>query len=760
MSNPLQIQVNPEILQQRIETIIIQPRFCNDDSSTGSGGSCQFVLPHRGYLSGDSRIILPTTCADSGFQFCPLAGCLSLVSQATLRVGDIVVAQMDQANKFMVMKQLLNHLEKRENVDCMLHGTASSFETCSGGKMDYLNPEVLPGQYRLVGNDGYNQEVSKIPMKKNALGKIVNTQTPESYKLKTFYNDTATEAGTPEYVIELSQLFPGYFGDANLQLPLQLINPDDEVSVELVFTDNSGWENNQRAIILPSEQSGDHTGVIAVAIQTAGANFGVAGVDQVNVHQRPNQLGDEILMKIKYDIVGRVPVNISVVDCGAGYAAGDLLTFPAPAGGTDLVLQAASKLLFAAKDTNFTVKTPGSNYADGSATIVNTTNPDCSAECTITVTGTAIATIGLDYNQADRFFFTPDRTQEFEIYQKIGNNAAARDARVLVSNEVVGAPLTCDTLTGVFTVGLLIQVDGDASKQAYVLKVDANLPTVINVISGDWGDAYPISIEGAVDNTIKCNITGGFTAEPDHIGVDIGIGPSGLFGYDRITTGGKINIVNSKVRMATDLIYYESGKAESDFAQMSSNNGLVKVYSEYANIQSSIATSSAVAGYGLINKIKATRLIGLSNQVVRSLLMQNYVTGTQTDPDFPFQGLPKKNPLLMDYGSRSSLATDGSELQIVLNSVPRFPSPIDFSPHFFVELSEVFGKPFYLPHGMYNGDSSAKQRDNESLTANSQQPGFSLLDDITKATSQYELNDRKAAMANVHFGGISQSWMR
>ena len=61
MSNPLQIQVNPEILQQRIETIIIQPRFCNDDSSTGSGGSCQFVLPHRGYLSGDSRIILPAT---------------------------------------------------------------------------------------------------------------------------------------------------------------------------------------------------------------------------------------------------------------------------------------------------------------------------------------------------------------------------------------------------------------------------------------------------------------------------------------------------------------------------------------------------------------------------------------------------------------------------------------------------------------------------------------------------------------------------
>ena len=752
MSNPLQIQVNPEILQQRIETIIIQPRFCNDDASTGSGGSCQFVLPHRGYLSGDSRIILPAVCADPGYQYCPLAGCLSLISQATMRVGDIVVAQMDQSNKFMVMKQLLNHLEKRENVDCMLHGTASSFESCSGGKMDYLHAQSLPGQYRLVGNDGYSLQVSKVPMKRNALGEMVNTQIPESFKLKTFYNDTATEAGTPEYVIEISQLFPGYF-NSNLQLPLQLINPDDEVSIELVFTDNTSWENNQRAILLPAEQSADHTGVIAVSLYTTGAGF---TADQVDVYQRPDAVADRVSMKIKYSTTGAgVPYNISVVDCGAGYSESEILTFTNPAGGgTNLVLQVARRIQYASDPKNFSFTVGGTGYVSGPAVLVNPVNGDCDALCRIQANAGAVSSVNLNYDQAERFFHNGNGQIQIQIEQGDHDDAYCR-----VNSEVIGEPLTTNALNGVFTAGMEIEVTADTTKRAWVMDVSANAPTVINVVAGDWGSTFPITVNQVGVAGINCEITGGFS-NPATILSNAGLGPSGLFGYDRITTGGKINIVNSKVRMATDLIYYEDGTPERDFAQMSSNNGLVKVYAEYANIQSSIATPSVVAGYGVVDKIKATRLIGLSNQVVRSLLIQNYVTGQQTDPSFPFQGLPKKNPLLMDYGSRSSLATDGSELQIVLNSVPRFPSPIDFSPHFFVELSEVFGKPFYLPHGMYNGDSSAKQRDNESLTANSKQPGFSLLDDITKATAQYELNDRKAAMSNVHYGGISQSWLR
>ena len=114
----------------------------------------------------------------------------------------------------------------------------------------------------------------------------------------------------------------------------------------------------------------------------------------------------------------------------------------------------------------------------------------------------------------------------------------------------------------------------------------------------------------------------------------------------------------------------------------------------------------------------------------------------------------------MKYCSRDSLAEDGIALQLVLNSVPRFPSPINFNPHFYVELADVFGSPFYIPHGMYNGVTSCKQRDNQSTTAASQQPGFSTPESASVATLQYELNERKAGMSNQSFMGINQKYLR
>ena len=56
--NPLNINSDPENRNQRIETLIIPSRFCSDDSVTGSGGRAIIVLPSRGNLSGDSRILV------------------------------------------------------------------------------------------------------------------------------------------------------------------------------------------------------------------------------------------------------------------------------------------------------------------------------------------------------------------------------------------------------------------------------------------------------------------------------------------------------------------------------------------------------------------------------------------------------------------------------------------------------------------------------------------------------------------------------
>ena len=58
--NPLNLKIQDnEIRQQRIETDVLYPIHIADGKT---GGSCRFVLKHRGFLDPDSRIILPATC--------------------------------------------------------------------------------------------------------------------------------------------------------------------------------------------------------------------------------------------------------------------------------------------------------------------------------------------------------------------------------------------------------------------------------------------------------------------------------------------------------------------------------------------------------------------------------------------------------------------------------------------------------------------------------------------------------------------------
>jgi len=183
------------------------------------------------------------------------------------------------------------------------------------------------------------------------------------------------------------------------------------------------------------------------------------------------------------------------------------------------------------------------------------------------------------------------------------------------------------------------------------------------------------------------------------------------------------------------------------------------VYTEFRNVKTTL-TQEEPTSYGVANEAEHVRLIGFSNEVLRTLLMSHYPTGTQNNVDFENYGLSKLNPLLLKYCSRDSLAEDGVSLQLVINSIPRFPSAINFNPHFYVELADCFGSPFYLPHGAYNGATSCKQRDNQATTAASQQPGFSTPESTSVATLQYELNDRKAGISNQSFMGVNQKYLR
>lgn len=779
--NPLMIKSDPENRNMRIETIVIVPRHIDDSSS---GGSCQFILPHRGYLSGDSRIVIPATCVKDAYQYCPNSAVYGLISQATMRVGDVVVAQVDSANQLYAMRENLSHLEKRENIEHVLHGTSNSYETCSGGRRTGNKDakEVFAGQMRLVGSDGYKALEPDLNSKgrQGARPCLMEAQVAQEYRLSTFYKDTATEAGTPEFTIELSSLFPGFFGQ-RLQLPLQLINMEDEVSIELVFSDNSGWGSNERAVLCGSlAEDADKTSTIAVAwreqYSAVGAkeqpsNFGVSLSDQIasptNVANRLGVTGTGSGLRIMYDTTaGGLPENIRVLDAGKGYADGDWIEVVSPGiggAGDSLGLCVASGL--SPLDTineKFSVVTDGANYVDGKAELVSLTNPDCSISVQITTNAGAItavdtdgADVPYDASRVAQFLGCPGWS-EFQVTSDAGDG----NARVVYNLNAVG--VTTANTNGPFTLGSLCELSGAAGTGlARVIGLTGGgAPNQLDLLDGqDWSGAGPFNIRMQSDHAKTCDVSqavavAGFQAPPSvGLGVDLAL-------YDEIasTTTGKINIVTDAVRLATDLIFYEDGRAERDAKEMMTS-GINMIYTEFRNVKTTLTQEDPTA-YGVASEAQHVRLIGFSNEVLRSLLMQHYPIGNQEDVNFENYGLSKLNPLLLKYCSRDSLAEDGISLQLVLNSIPRFPSPINFNPQFYCELADVFGSPFYIPHGVYNGATSCKQRDNEATTAASQQPGFSTPESASVATLKYELNDRKAGVANQSFMGINQKYLR
>lgn len=785
--NPLMIKSDPENRNMRIETVVIVPRHI-EDSSDGTGGSCQFILPHRGYLSGDSRIVLPAKCVSDAYQYCPTAGVYSLISQATMRVGDIVVAQVDSANQLYAMRENLSHLEKRENIEHVLHGTSNSYETCSGARRISTagSAEVFAGQMRLVGSDGYvKQTPAQIKGRSGARPSVMDCQLDDAYKLKTFFKDTAEEAGTPEFTIELSTLFPGFFGQ-RLQLPLQLINHEDEVSIELVWSDNGKWGSNERAVLCPTLASdSEKTGAIAVAYRdryntAANANgqkltpeyFGVSLKDQIaspaNTTNNLGVLGTGKGLRIMFDTnTDQVPINIRVLDAGKGYAAGDWLQLaptnppdPANPTGNPLGLCIASGVTgIDSQNEKFSVLAGGTGYTATDATLVSLTNPDCNLTVTLAVDAGAVTTIdvksGLAADQVARFLGCPGYST-FKIEQGDNDdatcmynlNAVSVDADNTVTPFTLGSIVTLTAASGTGLARVIALTGGQA-------------PAELDLLEGqDWSGAGPFNItqmDGA--NPAKtCDVSNaatlaGFVAPPS-----VGLGVD-LNAYDAITEEGKINIETSAVRLATDLIFYEDGRAEQDAKEMMSG-GINMIYTEFRNVKTTLHQENDPSAYGSAVENEHVRLIGFSNEVLRSLLMSHYPTGTQSNTEFENYNLSKINPLLLKYCSRDSLAEDGVSLQLVLNSIPRFPSPINFNPHFYCELADVFGSPFYIPHGMYNGATSCKQRDNQSLAADSKQPGFTTFESITEATLQYELNDRKAGMSNQAFMGINQKYLR
>lgn len=757
MSSPLDIPQNTEIRHQRIETLSIPARHATDEAAI-------FIFPNRGSLSGDSRLILPCTCIDDCYQYSPVAGVLSLIKQVTFRVGDVVVCQLDEGGKLYVMKSFLQHLEKRELVDSVINGISSSFETCSGSRRSgkSAEAEVFGGQMRLVA-DKYTLLEPSTKVKGDVAARpwLVNGEPFTNYQLKTFHankRDAAgilTEAGTPDFSINLSQLLPGLFGK-HLAFPLHLVDKSDEIAIELTFSNNGGFATNERAILCPEKQTNNLTGIVAITRVAGGDAYGVSQRDVTA--STTGGTGKNCRVKFDTDSNGQA-INIRVLDSGSGYAATDTLTVAgAPAGGTAMTLQPAHKISSFTNADNFIITTAGTGYTTaGTAELLNETHSECSIPVTITVAGGAVTGVTIDasYENLSRFVCSPNVI--YAIKSDL-QEATASDARVKLTTEVV--VVTSAGGANNFVVGDDIEMTNATANKGIVMAIDGNnKPTKIDGYAGTW-DEETITANTAVNKVgaaaTTCNLTwvsNTATTESN------GLGSGGLYSYDVVQPAevGKINIVTSKVRIATDLIFNDV-QDELDRAAMMSDAGIQRIYTQFRNVETSLAGSNPSA-YGSSEKDENTKLIGYSNEVLRALLISNYPSGTQDRDECENKGLPKRNPLLLDYCSRDSLKADGVELQLTINSVPRYSSPISTNPYLYTELSECYGA-FYIPRGAYCGYLDCKQLDNADTTATSRQPGFSINRDIATATSQYEPNEHRANFSNQSYMGVNQKYMR
>ncbi len=748
--NPLNFIIDDSSLRhQRIETTTIYPRTINDNVD---GGLVRFVLPNKGFLSANTCIVLPAQCVEECYQYAPNAGVYSLLKVARLSCGDQVISEIQNVGQLLAQKKLAESQEVREKMSQVKEGINFSFESGSGSKKDgtLADMEILQGQQRLV-MDKYEEEegFSKVLGRKLAPPNLLNGKIHPSYKLKTFYTDTDTEAGTPEFFIYLRDLFKNYFG-SGLELPLQLINRNEEIAIEIQFSSDGDLAVNERAIVCPSLQTEKLSGITSLALVNISGTVNAGHEDdQFDAELTEGDTGSGCVIRCKLnDSVINIAENeqgLTVKSCGKGYSGADLnVTYE----GLTLTFQPAFRMLSSDEDlAHFQITAGGTGYADGDAVLSSDTNSDCTIDVNITTNAGAVGEVNFKTEEdKNRFLFSKGG-----IYKILGGggDARVRPAVQYISLSDFGA------LTGTFAVNQQIKTNNDADAVAYVAVVDgSSRPTAIYYQSGEFADGD--TIENDNGDTLVVG-----TFESQVLATQQGLNASGQYAFDnnKNSKGEHIQLVTDKVQMLADIIYYEDDTVEQMMKQMM-NGGVQQVYTEYRNVQTTCPQTS-VTQYDDKNRTEHIRLIGFSNEVLRNLLIQNMpdASQTQTNKIFDNFNLANKNPLLGQYCSRDSLARDGVELNINVNSVPFFASAMNFNPQFYEELTYCHNSPLYVPHAGYCGWTSAKQLDNVQADL-SQQPAFSTLDSLTDATQRFELNDRCAGMCNQLYEGVGQEFLR
>lgn len=859
-ANPLYVfEQDDEAREMRVETVTIFPRS-HADASTG--GHISFVMPNKGYLSGDSRLVIPATCKEEGYQYPVNAGVFSLIESATISTASSgVIAQVDQAGELYSIMNQLKSAESKDRIDSVIHGVNFSFETASGSKLNSQkdDAESLPGQYRLVC-DKYEE---KFPNQK-VLGldnepPFMVDGSPE-FKLKTFYKDKDDEAGTPEYSIALDDLFPGLFKD-NFRLPLGLIR--EEVVIDINLSRDGELGSNDRAIFCPNASNKTLSSVNQVGIYGAGITTQTAesyghvayhgDVSKGNVQLSTLNPTDGTGLRVIFD-VGEFtnddnetyysPTNFEVIDPGIGYTGtetfiisnylglesdqahppcffnvghrfsspmDDINLFPDKNGKGYVVGDKYQVSMPYQPNNSFYIKCTsvvnsidavsnisnivgawteqdeviivqngayngiGNPVIDGGTltgvTIINSgkgftagavvlQNGDASktADATITITNGLGSCTLYDANENQRLAL-PTSYHDWneaspQSYPVVGG------ASVVFVNKFFN--VTCENQDGARNIekGDILMVSGDEGTAYVVLEVDANLPTLL----GQLGTTLP-----DVGNELSTN---GYTADVATVGdttdnIEVaGLGLDPIFAYNN--NDRKIEVQTAHCHIATDLIFYQDGTEERDAHQMMDKNGkgLVKIFTQFRNIKTSLESDDDISDYGIKKDYEHSRLIGLSNEVLRNIIFSMYPTGTHKNAyqlAHPYYKLNKFNQLMNKYCSRASLAKDGLKFNVNVNSVPYYSNKVESDFRMWAEVNKCFKTPLYVNKGLYVAYNQARQLDNPEVISDaepSQQPAFCNLKDRTIPTSKYEINERKASIVNQTYLGVKQSCMR
>ena len=610
--------------------------------------------------------------------------------------------------------------------------------------------------YRLQCDEYVQEAPGKSKGRKNARPNRVNGRN----RLKL----TKESSTTPQYSIALSDIMPGLFNDA-WSLPLQLI--DEEIVLDITFSSNSSeFGSNDRAIFCPSLAEVEPSAITSVGVHARGS--GPNNVTQKDVVVSKHTGGSGSGLRLLCDLspaetdpetTGSVVSNIRVLDTGSGYKANDVILFQPEGWANAMKIHPAHNFVDPSNILNLVVMISGSGFEVGKEyTVINphgenfkikavtvtsddTSNPDGLATCVVSPSA----------NENLSFPRGFSNNAPLEVHHSDGTDSGAQ---LLISVQQV---VLTSTKTGTInTFDYLRNEDG--TKECFVLAVeDGEVVEVLMTLNGDPVVNEKFTSVNDEDNYITINA---ITQTTNLMKAQFGYDP--VFSYESVP-GGKIHVDTSNTMISTDIIYFMDGKPEADMKAMNSENGIVKLYTQFHNVKTTLTEKNPVNSYGTKEIVSYNRLLGFSNSVLRSLIWNVYPSGTYENEALPYYGKNKMNPLLLKYCGRASAVQGGETFNVNINSIPYYSSELESDMRFFRELNKCFGN-MYLNKGTYQLWNQCRQLDAGTATLEndkpSVQPGFTDLDDNTKPTRQYQLSDVKSAIVMDSWNGISQHNLR